>query len=57
MHQVQQRFSYKKNSLILLLGVKAISYIIFQMEEETNMTATLERYESLNIWERFVLDH
>lgn len=26
---------------------------IFKVEEETTMTATLERYESLNIWERF----
>jgi hypothetical protein len=55
MHQVQQRFSYNNSYSVTweLLG----AYIIFQMEEETNMTATLERYESLNIWERFVLDH
>jgi hypothetical protein len=28
-------------------------HILYFLEEGTNMTATLERYESLNIWERF----
>ena len=37
----------------LAIGRKRFHEFYFLLEEETTMTATLERYESQNIWERF----
>ena len=46
--------TFGANFFIFDWELNIFSFInIFKVEEETTMTATLERYESLNIWERF----